>query len=156
MTSPFVRFRYVAILVFAVLTVNLLMAQRPLERPDGDIVPDGHVQGVQEQTMPAVPGPVGDAVVTGNGINYHGGPVMKANPVKYYVIWYGNWSGTGSNTAATVSLVEHFISTLGGTPYEHIATTYGDNSGNVSGNVSFGGHTFVNTTTNLNDTRLRT
>src|SRR5205085_816636 len=100
--------------------------------------------------------PIGDAVVTGNGINYHGGPVMKANPVKYYIIWYGNWASTGSNTAATVSLVEHFINSLSGTPIEHIATTYGDASGNVSGNVTFGGHTFVNTTTNLTDTSLRT
>jgi hypothetical protein len=95
-------------------------------------------------------------VVTGNGINYHGGPVLKANPVKYYLIWYGNWASTGSNTAATVSLVEHFITSLSGTPIEHIATTYGDNSGNVSGNVSFGGHTFVNTTTNLTDSSLQT
>ena len=27
------------------------------------------------------PGPTGQAVVTGNGINYNGGPVLKGNPV---------------------------------------------------------------------------
>lgn len=87
-------------------------------------------------------GASGQAVVTGNGINYNGGPVLKGNPVPFYVIWYGNWNGTGSNTQATVSLVERFISALGNTPYEKIGTTYGDNGGNVSGNVSLGGAIF--------------
>ena len=43
---------------------------------------------------------MGEAVVTGNGINYHGGPVLKGNPVPIYLIFYGNWNGTGSNTAS--------------------------------------------------------
>ena len=25
----------------------------------------------------------------------HGGTVLKANPVPIYIIWYGNWNGTG-------------------------------------------------------------
>ena len=29
---------------------------------------------------------------SGNGINYHGGPVMLGTTNMYY-IWYGNWSG---------------------------------------------------------------
>jgi hypothetical protein len=144
------RLAFAGLLV--VLTVNFMVAQKPLNS-NGNLVPDGKHHGVAAD---AQPGPIGQTVVTGNGISYHGGPVLKGNPVPFYVIWYGNWNGTGSNTQTTVSLVEHFISTLGGTPYEHIATTYGDNTGNVSGNVSFGGHTFVNSSTNLTDTSLRT
>jgi hypothetical protein len=143
--------------VLAILTANLLMAQRVLQRPDGeDVVPDGHVQGVEEQTMPAVAGPVGDAVVTGNGINYHGGPVLKGNPVPIYVIWYGNWNGTGSNTSTTVNLVETFINSLGNTGYERINTTYGDTTGNVSGNLHLGGAIFDTGSqgTRLNNNRL--
>ena len=95
-------------------------------------------------------------MVTGNGINYHNGPVMRGNPVNTYVIWYGNWSSTGSNTAATRSLIEHFLGTIGGSNIERVNTTYGDTTGNVSGNVRFAGSTIVSSTTNLTDTSLRT
>ena len=158
------KMKYLLALLSLILTACLLPAQELLKQHVDnpgqtamDQAPSGHVPGVPPQSMAAVePGPIGQAVVTGNGINYHGGPVLKGNPVKFYVIWYGNWSGTGSNTAATVSLVEHFINTLGNTPYEKIATTYGDSTGNVSGNVTLGGHTFVNSSTNLTDASLQT
>jgi hypothetical protein len=157
--------RYALAFLFVVLAANFLAAQAVIQngqsgnaRPDGKggVVAGPEVSDTEGAMSGIQIGPIGDAVVTGNGINYHGGPVMKANPVKIYAIWYGNWASTGSNTAATVSVVEHFINTLGGTPYEKIATTYGDTTGNVSGNVTLGGHTFVNTTTNLTDARLRT
>src|SRR6185312_4146843 len=108
------------------------------------------------QTPPPDAAPIGEAVVTGNGISYHGGMVMKGNPVPFYLIWYGNWNSTGSNTAATQQLVEHFVSTLGGTPYEQVITTYGDNTGNASGNVSLGGVATVASSTNLTDSSLQT
>src|SRR5882672_7889791 len=132
MASPLGKMRLALALFFVVLAANFLVAQELLKQPvdnqgQADKTPTGHVPGVIQEDIERAAGPVGDAVVTGNGINYHGGPVMKANPVKIYAIWYGNWAGTGSNTAATVSLVEHFIGTLGNTPYEKIATTYGDN-----------------------------
>lgn len=158
------KVRLVQTFLFVILAVNF-MAGQAINRgqgngnPAGDPVPDDvtHThKGNPNQTLPAVTGPVGQAVVTGNGINYHNGPVMKGNPVNIYLIWYGNWAGTGSNTAATVSTVEHFVSTLGNTPYEHINTTYGDTTGNVSGNLTLAGATFVNTTTNLTDARLKT
>jgi hypothetical protein len=134
-----------------------MAAQKPLDNGlnGADRTPNGK-HGDSGQVAAPVPGPVGEAVVTGNGINYHGGPVMKGNPVHIYLIWYGNWAGTGSNTATTVSIVENFVSTLGNTPYEKINTTYGDNSGNVSGNLSLAGHTFVNSSTNLTDSSLQT
>lgn len=42
--------------------------------------------------------PIGEAIVTGNGIEYHGGPVMLG-PHNVYFIWYGNFSG---NPALTI------------------------------------------------------
>lgn len=130
--------KFLLVFLFVLLAVNFLAAQKPLDTGNNGTVkvPDGAGGAIE------VAKPVGQAVVTGNGINYNGGPVLKGNPVPIYIIWYGNWSSTGSNTAATVSLVEHFINTLGNTPYEHIATTYGDNTGNVSGNVTLGGAIF--------------
>jgi len=150
-------------LLFVVLAANFLMAQavRKQEHVDNpgqtamDKAPTGHIPGVIQEDIERAAGPVGDAVVTGNGINYHGGPVMKGTP-NIYLIWYGNWNSTGSNTAATRSLVEHFVMTLGNTPYELINSTYGDNAGNVSGNLAFGRSTIVSSTRNLTDARLRT
>jgi hypothetical protein len=72
--------------------------------------------------------------VKGNGINYHGGPVMTGT-VSLYYIWYGSWSG---NTATTI--LPDFASHLGGSPYEHINTTYYNGAGtHVSGNISYKG-----------------
>jgi hypothetical protein len=99
------------------------------------------VRGSSPTGVPGAAGKPGAARTSSNGIDYHGGPVVTAG-VNAYIIWYGNWSGTGSNTAATVNLVEHFINTLGNTPYENINTTYGDNTGNVSGNLTLGGAIF--------------
>lgn len=147
---------------FLILALNFMAAQELRQHVDNpgqtaDTAPTGHVPGVPSTTIePAKPGPVGQAVVTGNGINYHNGPVMKGNPVHTYVIWYGNWSGTGSNTAATRSLIEHFLGTIGGSNIEKVNTTYGDTTGNVSGNVSFGGSTIVSSSTNLSDAGVQT
>ncbi|HEX7285973.1 MAG TPA: hypothetical protein VF532_07305 [Candidatus Angelobacter sp.] len=143
MISPFGKVRFSLALLFVVLAVNFLMAQRVREgsAPAGHkLVPHG------DGSVEAVPGtgaaPTGNTVTLGNGINYNGGPVLKGNPVPIYIIWYGNWNGTGSNTQATVSLVDTFFNSLGNTPYELINATYGDNTGDVSGNVALGGQIF--------------
>ena len=155
MASPLGKMRVVFALFFVFLAVNFMAAQKPLVTPNGDNVPNGK-HGQSGQTAAPVQGPIGQAVVTGNGINYHGGPVMRGNPVHAYAIWYGNWSSTGSNTAATRSLIEHFLGTIGGSALEKVNTTYGDNTGNVSGNVSFAGSTIVSSSTNLTDSGVRT
>jgi hypothetical protein len=54
----------------------------------------------------------------GNGINYHGGPVMLGN-VGIYYIWYGNWSGNSAKT-----ILATLPAALSGSGYEHINTTY--------------------------------
>src|SRR5258708_33995243 len=124
--------KYQMALLCVVLGAGFLTAQELLKQHVDnpgqtamDQVPSGHVPGVLPQSMaPVEPGPIGQAVVTGNGINYHGGPGLKGNPVKFYVIWYGNWSGTGSNTAATASLVNRFINTLRTPPTVKTSPTY--------------------------------
>jgi hypothetical protein len=155
MKLPQGKIKVVSIFFFLILAVNFMAAQKPLTNPDGDAVPNGK-HGDSGQRSLASPGPIGETVVTGNGINYHNGPVMKGNPVHTYVIWYGNWSGSGSNTAATRSLIEHFLGTIGGSNIEKVNTTYGDTTGNVSGNVSFSGSTIVSSSTNLTDSSLQT
>jgi len=155
MKLPQGKIRFASVFLFLILAVNFMAAQKPLTNPDGDLVPNGK-HGNSTQTAAPVPGPIGEAVVTGNGINYHNGPVMKGNPVHAYIIWYGNWSGTGSNTAATRSLIEHFLGSIGGSNIEKVNTTYGDTTGNVSGNVSFSGSTIVSSSTNLSDAGVQT
>ena len=79
------------------------------------------------------------ATATGNGINYHGGPVMSQTVTIYYV-WYGNWNGNSG-----VTLLETFAKNLGGTPYYNINTTYTDATGGVvRNNLIFGGSTVDN------------
>ena len=82
-------------------------------------------------------------------------PGMPNTP-NVYIIWYGNWNGTGSNTAATRGVIEHFFSTIGGSAIELVNSTYGDNTNNVTGNVHFGGSTIVSSTKNLTDRSLQT
>src|ERR1700756_1932313 len=100
------KIKVASVFLFVVLAVNFMSAQKPLTNPEGDAVPDGK-HGNSGQTAAPVRGPIGQTVSLGNGINYHNGPVMKGNPVNAYIVWYGNWSSTGSNTAATKSLIEH-------------------------------------------------
>jgi hypothetical protein len=76
---------------------------------------------------------------TGNGIEYHGGPVML-NTHNVYFIWYGNWAG---NTATTI--LPSLISGLSGSPYFSINTTFENGSNqNMSSSVVMAGQTFDN------------
>jgi hypothetical protein len=72
----------------------------------------------------------------GNGIDYHGGPVILGGTHVYY-IWYGNWSG---NSALTV--LPSFASSIGGSSYFNINTTYYNSAGaDVLNAVVFAGST---------------
>jgi hypothetical protein len=94
--------------------------------------------------------PIGEAVVTGNGIEYHGGPVMHG-PHNVYFIWYGNFSG---NSALTI--LPDLINGFGGSRYFNTNTTYGDTSGDIANTVAMAGQTFDNYSqgTALNGTTL--
>jgi hypothetical protein len=81
----------------------------------------------------------GNRKVTGNGINYHGGPLILGTTHVYY-IWYGNWSG---NTATTI--LQDLAGTIGGSSYFNINTTYYDGANtHVSNSVTFAGSTTDN------------
>jgi hypothetical protein len=165
MISTLARVRVASVIMFVFLAVSFLAAQRI----QGDQVPNGK-HGV-DQSQPAVQPqsdsgdaakPIGQAVVQGNGINYHGGAVLHSNPVPIYVIWYGNWTnGThASDSQTTVNLIDSLLGSggIGGSGYERINTTYGDNSGNVSGNLVLSRQVF-NTGSNgtsISDATLQT
>lgn len=72
------------------------------------------------------------SVVTGNGISYHNGPVMR-NGVKIYYIWYGDWSQDSTANA----ILTDFAANIGGSPYFNINTAYGDTIGNVPNTVQY-------------------
>jgi hypothetical protein len=122
---------------FAILTLlsaALLVpaAHAETARNASHLVPTGKGWGVEQSSSPF-------AVVTGNGINYHGGPIMPGTP-KVYFIWYGNWT-TGpkaSDSQTTVTLLDDLFGAagIGGSGYELINSTYGDNNNNqVTGNI---------------------
>lgn len=70
----------------------------------------------------------------GNGISYHGGPIMTGT-VNLYYIFYGNWSG---NTAPTI--LTDLANGFSGSPYWNINTTYTNSAGtHVSNSVAFKG-----------------
>ena len=83
---------------------------------------------------------------------------MKGTP-NIYLIWYGNWTnGThASDSQTTVNLVNSFLNGLNGSGYMRINSTYGDNSGNVTGNLRIGGSFFDTGShgTSFNDSGLQ-
>lgn len=95
-----------------------------------DLSPDG--RGNRLRGMPPR-GQAGGAVVTGNGISYHNGPVMKGT-VNVYYIYYGNWASLNPTADA---IFTDWAQHIGNSPYYNINTTYGDTIGNVSASVAY-------------------
>jgi hypothetical protein len=94
-------------------------------------VPDGTGRGI---IAPSWAAKVSSSGTYKNGIAYHGGPLILGTTNIYY-IWYGAWSG---NTATTI--LTNFASTIGGSPYFNINTTYYNGSGTrVSDSVVYKG-----------------
>ncbi len=81
---------------------------------------------------------MGEAIVTGNGIEYNGGPVMLG-PHNVYFIWYGNFSG---NIALTI--LPDLINGFGSSQYFNTNTTYGDASANIANTATMAGAFFDN------------
>jgi hypothetical protein len=91
-----------------------------------ELNPNKHVSAVKGQSKPTGGG------TSNNGIYYHGGPVMTGTPTIHY-IFYGKWSSTQQ------SLLDSFAGGIGGTPYEHINSTYYNGSNvHVSGAIAHG------------------
>ncbi len=81
-----------------------------------------------------VGGGIGQAATAGNGITYHGGPLMLGTPNVYF-IWYGNWSADPTG----VTILQHLIQFEGGSPYYGVNTTYYDGSAtHISNSMNFG------------------
>ncbi len=94
-----------------------------------DARPDGKGHGIADGRGPGR-APV-RASRTGNGIYYHGGPIMTGTTNVYY-IWYGNWA-SGSQ-----SILLNLASNIGGSPYYNINTTYTNGSGGrISNSVNY-------------------
>ncbi len=103
---------------------------KPQSANDGDLAPSGKGWGVHRPDGLAKPGGGG----SGNGIVYHGGPVMVSVPTNIHYIWYQcsqPWSATDQ------SILDNLASSLGGSPYFNINTTYYDgNNAHVVNQVS--------------------
>jgi hypothetical protein len=87
------------------------------------------------------------------GITYHGGPIMTGTKHIYY-IWYGNWSGNSATTILT-----NFASSIGGSPYYNINSTYTNNTGGkVDNSASYAGSTTDSYSqgTSLSDAQIQT
>ena len=92
----------------------------------------------------------------GNGITYHGGPLIGtvgSAPVVAYYIWYGNWSGNSA-----VSILTDLAQNIAPSPYFNINTTYynGSNAAVVN-SVTYGGSTTDNYSrgTSLSDSAIQ-
>ncbi len=143
---------------FKVLSAALLLAPASCAVSPSDLNDDGTLAApaADGSTIPerftarllgsdALPAPapggeniaaVGEAVSTGHGISYNGGPVMSSG-ANIYFIWYGNWA---NNSATTI--LPDWASHVGGSPYFNINTTYSDNSnGTVQNSVTYKGAT---------------
>jgi hypothetical protein len=128
----------VLLLAGAVNAANVLAP----DDDEDDLVPNG--KGWGERAYPSHPNGnanghangQGNPKVNGNGINYHGGPVILGTTNVYY-IWYGNWSG---NTAT--SILTDLAGNIGGSSYFNINTTYYNGSNqHVSNAVHYAGST---------------
>jgi hypothetical protein len=98
-----------------------------------ELVPSGKGWGIAVERSNAA----GKAKPTrGNGISYHGGPLILGTTNVYY-IWYGNWSGNSATTILT-----DLANNIGGSPYFNINTTYYNGSNvHVSNSVHYAGST---------------
>jgi hypothetical protein len=142
MKSRFAAFA-ATLLLGSVMIPSAALAQNELNRgPNSDTHPDGRGNRNRD-TPPRNPkGESGGAVVTGNGISYHGGPVMHG-AVNVYYIWYGDWTKDSGANVILTDWAQH----IGDSPYEKINTTYGDTTGNVSGSITYAGFTSLPSTT---------
>src|SRR5438105_14094249 len=105
-------------------TINAAGVLAP-DSDEDDLVPNG--KGWGERAYPTHPNGnghgngnangQGNRKVTGNGINYHGGPVMLGTPNVYY-IWYGNWGNDAT------SILTDLAQNIAPSAYFNINTTY--------------------------------
>lgn len=131
---------YRPILVLLAVLLCLAYGNAQMSQGASHMVPTGKGWAAEAAAPSGHATPTGGTCTT-CGINYNGGPIMSGN-VNVYFIWYGNWNGSGNNTATTVNqLTALFGGTgaLGGSGYEKINTTYADTVNVVTGNLAHAG-----------------
>jgi hypothetical protein len=137
-------------LAYSALAIACLAAVQPaIASNDDELVPSGKGYGMRPDNWQ----PANRGKPSGNGISYHGGPVMT-NGVNMYYIWYGNWNGNNATTILT-----DFAQSIGGSPYYNINTTYANGSGAAVKNmVTYGGAATVAypNGTSLSDAAIQT
>jgi hypothetical protein len=108
--------------------------------------------GPQSRGLAHSHGP-GGSTSSGNGISYHGGPLILGG-ANVYLIWYGNWSGDSATT-----IVTDFLQSIGGSPYYNINTSYYDASyTHITNSVQYSGATTDNYSrgSSLSDSDIQT
>lgn len=124
------------------------------QKKTGDLAPSGKGWGEPSKADSVASQARAARTVRGSGINYHNGPVILGTTNVYY-IWYGNWSTNAQN------ILTNLASSIGGSPYFNINTTYySTNTGSkkfVTNAVHFGGATTDNYShgTALSDSGVR-
>lgn len=114
--------------------------------PSGDVAPAPIDSTTAASSGARLNSPTGNTAITptadaatGNGIDFHGGPLMLATHNVYFV-WYGNWNGNSAT-----SLLPQFMQNLSNSPYFSINTTYEDASNpvhNIGSSVGMSTQTF--------------
>jgi hypothetical protein len=105
-----------------------------------DLAPNGKGWGIERKASDET-GSEAKKAVTTNGITYHGGPVMRANVINVYFIWYGNWTNgpKPSDSRTTVNLLNILFGPtrgMGGSSFFKINTIYSDTIGHPTGNIA--------------------
>jgi len=112
--------------------------------------PGTHIMLLRGHVRPGLS--LGAAPSSGNGIDYHGGPIIYAQKVAA-IYWssgtiYAGGPAPGTSGAGTAdgSLVGFFMSHLGGSPYYNINTTYYDGTNtHVQNSVTYTQYWAANT-----------
>ena len=135
------KIRISFVFLFILLAVNFLAAQRIRDDASNTAHPAPDGKGGQSGAVLHEARPGGAKPGSNNGIFYHGGPVLRSTVVPIYIIWYGNWTNGAkpSDSSTTVNLISSFLGTsggIGGSPYEHINSTYFDSIGSVTGGLA--------------------
>jgi Phosphate-induced protein 1 conserved region len=134
-----------SLVTFLVMVVCLTgLHAQPIKRAI-DQVPTGKGWGVDSGETRRNTSPKGGTGTT-NGMNYHGGPVMRASRVNVYFIWYGNWTNgpLSSDRQATVGLLDTLFAPtrgMGGSGFFKITSTYSDTIGSPTGNIALAAST---------------
>ena len=135
---------------FGVVSVSEAGTVRQLSDKNVNMKPTGKGYGQIDLLEPAKP--TGNARPSGNGIDYHGGPVILGTTNVYY-IWYGNWNGNSAPNILT-----ELAQNMGGSRYFNINTTYYNGSNqHVTNAVTYKGATSDNYSqgTALSDTAIQ-